>query len=346
MRKPNWFERWIFGQYGWQWSEWAHRWTQGRYIPWSFQGKDPSGWPRWAHELTRWDHYPPYFAEHVVTWKDRRKVSTSEQMEWPESFHGLQLRGTRPGIVSYVGRTSGNEMQLGTAAKRPLSWGYAEWGKREDTTIPLPAIGHYRTGGFPTPMFDRHCVITDPVDGSVHEMIQFDPAAPWREDTPLNRILPNQALGWGRWVEGVLIEGATATATDLPMHGYTWTRDSATSKHACAVVIHDYVGADGALTIGPKAGELLALDTDSDSYNAMINLGGECAAVAEAMAEYGVRVIDRNGYSDVAQAGVHQNVVGRKPHPPGWLIHADAALDATNIDQFSVTLTDFRRASS
>ena len=46
---------------------------------------------------------------------------------------------------------------------------------------------------------DRHVCIFDPVTREVHELIQFDEHAP---DTPLT----NQALGWGVWKDGVLIE--------------------------------------------------------------------------------------------------------------------------------------------
>lgn len=225
--------------------------------------------------------------------------------------------------VPSSGVAAGTPMQLGTDVFRTVWWG-GGYGKSEQfrATIPKPRLGRYWVTGYPVPMFDRRCIIAGN-DGSVHELIQFDQDAPKRAPG-----LPQQALGYGRWRDGVLVEGRTITASDLPGHMYVWGPGSAAAPHQQGLVVADYQGGkDGQLTRGPVCGAWYALDPLSESYRQMIALGGECAARARALAELGCRITDRNGGSG----------------GPNLLTQAGAWTAATNLHLFRVPLSDLRR---
>lgn len=290
-----------------------------------------TAWERFLHTITAWSTYTQPNAERVEVPRARSRVEESVPYDWPEVFRPLSITGSKGWAANHRGVGSGTPMQNGTAATRSLTWGWAAYGQRDMTTIPRPASGWYWTTGYPSPYFDRYCIVAAP-DGSVHEMIQLDPFAPTRQ-----LPWPNQAGGWGRWVDGVCVDGRPGTATGYPVHQFLWTPWSHLDPHEQRLVLHDYVGADGALTVGPVAGERFRLRRGSPSHNRMVALGGDCAARADALVHYGCRLIDRSGYED---ASVESREIGAKPHPPSLTAQPGRQWKAMNGHLFSVDLVD------
>lgn len=226
------------------------------------------------------------------------------------------------------GIASGTPMQTGTDYSRTLWWG-GGYGTASQfrASIPKPTAGRYWVTGYPVPWFDRRCIIAAP-NGDVCELIQFDQDAPYRAPG-----LPQQALGYGRWRDGVLVEGRTITASDLPGHMYVWGPGSAEAQHQQGLVVNDYVGgSDGSLTRGPVCGGWYAIDPTTAAFAAMWALGGECRARVTALATHGCRIIDRNAIG----------VTGTPP-PPSLLTQAGTWTAGTNAHLFRVPLADLRR---
>lgn len=250
------------------------------------QKPDPAKWSTAEHVVTQWRWWPVPPADDVDLPRVRDRVTETRPLDWPALFDGRRLtwgpmRPGRDGVMS------GTPIQQGGPDTRSLTWGYAGWGRQERTRIPIPEVGWWWLRGHPRPSFDEHTTIVAP-DGDVHELIKFDPTAP-----PGGPPFPNQALSWALWRDGELVDGNAMTAARLPQH--VFCRRALEHGHQSAVVLTDYVGGDGELTEGPVCGMWVALDRDSDSFRRMTALGGECAAVAEDLATFGARVIDRTG---------------------------------------------------
>jgi hypothetical protein len=287
-----------------------------------------SFWDTVKYKLFGWAGFTLPVGELIGCYKDRTPLDSvlfksDRVVNW--ATNEKQTATIDPGRVSDKGVGYGTPMQLGRSETREVTWGsgygrYNQW----LTTVPLPLDGNrYWVTGYPTLSFDKRCIIMG-VDGQVHELIQFDQDAPIREAG-----LPQQALNRGRWKNGSLVDGVATTAADLPSHGYIWGRGSLENPHCQAVTTQDYLDGDGseafaeAYPDGPRCGDWFYLPRTSQSYIKMKALGGQCASRAEAMAVYGVRLIDRGGRSSVlTQAGT-------------WA-------RATNIHQFTINLGDLR----
>lgn len=292
-----------------------------------------SAWERFFHSITGWSTYVLPNAERVEVPKARSRVEDSVEFDWPAAFRPLVHRAGKAWTTDSKGVGPGTPMQNGTTATRSLTWGWAEYGERNSTIIPRPASGWYWTTGYPSPYHDRHCIVAAP-DGSVHEMIQLDPTAPTRQ-----LPFPNQALGWSRWVDGVCVQGRPSSATGYAIHQYSWTPWSAEAPHEQRLVLHDYVGADGALTVGPAAGSRWHLAPGSASHTRNLALGGDCAARAQALVDYGCVLQDRSGYLD---ASVESRKVGTKPLPPALSIQPGRQWKGTNAHLFTFDVADLR----
>jgi hypothetical protein len=288
---------------------------------------------RFWHMLTGWTTYTQPPAERVDVPRARSRVLESVPFDWPEAFRPLTISVGKCYTANRKGVGSGTPMQNGLATTRSVTWGWSAHGEQEHARVPRPASGWYWLTGHPSPLFDRHCIITAP-DGSVHELIQFDPFA-----APGGPPLPNQALGWGLWRDGELVDGKASTATGYASHRFIWTPWSHEDPHEQRLVLHDYVGADGALSVGPVAGTRWVVDRDSVSYAAMVALGGMCAMRAEALATWGARLIDRSGYED---ASVESREVGTRPQPPSLTTQPGRQWKGTNMHRFRVDLSDLR----
>lgn len=247
-----------------------------------------------------------------------RKVEAVERINWPE-WQKLQEVNYRPRPMA-DGVMVGRPMQWGLGSVRVISWGYLEYGDKFKALLPNPVGGWYWRTGYPVEMYDRHCIVREPhpTKAVFHEMIQLDPKV-----HPDNALV-NNALGWGKFENGVLVEGTYSTAPDIAAHPYVWTPWSKSNVHRCALTVTDYRGADGDLEgiDGVEAGSLVVLPRDSESYIAMMKLGGECAIIAEALAEYGAVVIDRGGTPSIA-------------------IQPGAQWAATNISKLAIRQGDF-----
>lgn len=290
-----------------------------------------TAWERFLHSITGWSTYTLPNAERVQAPKARSRVGESASYDWPEAFRGLTYRTSKLWTANSKGVGPGQPMQNGLAATRSLTWGWAEYGERNSTVIPRPVTGWYWTTGYPSPYFDRHCIVAAP-DGSVHEMIQLDPFAPTRQ-----LPFPNQALGWGRWVDGVCRQGRPSSAVGQAIHPYVWTPWSHQEPHEQRLVLHDYVGADGALTEGPKVGSRFRLRPGSASHTRNVTLGGDCAARANALVDYGCVLQDRSGYLD---ASVESRKVGTKPLPPSLASQPGRQWKTMNAHLFTIDLAD------
>jgi hypothetical protein len=300
-------------------------------------GADPTKWSTFAHRVTGWRYYSLPDVEFLPgVPKARRPIRDLVDVVWPASMIGLSTPANDWSKVPSTGSPVGTPMQAGTSQRRHLTYGYAEWGQQSFASIPRPALGWYWTTGHPNPTWDRHCIISDPTDDSVHEFIQFDPSAP-----ALLPPMPNQALGWGRWKSGVCVDGVACTGTGFPMHPFIWGPFSHHDAHELAIVLPDYKGDDGLLSDpeGPRGGMRLVLRRDSDSHRRMVALGGECAILAEALCVFGCLVIDRSGYADTPN-----NKIGVKPHQPQFLIQPARQWRSTNVKSFSIALRDLAEA--
>lgn len=325
MPKPNWFISIIFGS-------------------------NPDKWADWKHAATNWDYWLAPLCERVDVPKDRKLTPMTGLLPFPNAvapvdespgYRNFDMRSLVAGAdlvysANNSGVGGGRPMQNGTTEKRKLTWGYLVWGQREETLLPLPLSGWYWLEDYPNPVFDRHCIVAAP-DGDVHEMIQFDP------DMASDQPFSNQALGWGRWRDGKLVDGRPVTAVGAPMHAYVWTPWSKEDPHRLSVSFSDYVGsADGTLTSGIEAGSVMVLDVSSVSYKRMISIGGECAAIARALAKYGVRVIDRTNYKDQKGNAVDGSnfTVGTEMLNPSFHIQQSRYWINTNIAKLAITLGD------
>lgn len=329
--QPNWFLKLIFGQNVAYWSNFAHAITG--YAYYILAHPDPTTWPMEAHRATGWVHFQLPPAEYPSVPKFRDKVTAHTPMSWPGGWENNKVARTDYSKVNYLGNSSGMFIQRGTDQKRSLSWGYAEYGQQSHTEIPLPESGTYYKVGWPTPSWDHHCIVVAP-DGAVHEMIQFDPNHPGGTVPPL----PNQALGWGVWRDGKIIDGVAVTGYGFPHHAYIWDRYSSEAPHELAIVMANVIGGDGDLPPtgpGPKAGERLVLPRSSTTYISMKAKGGECAALAEAAATYGLRVIDRNHYEKDGT-----------PKPATIHVQVDSSWASTNIGEFELLVTELARVLS
>lgn len=286
-----------------------------------------------VYSLVRWRGFTLPTTERIRCTKDRRRVPTGSLVDadWAH-MAGQAVGDLSTHRVRADGVAGGTPMQLGTSTTRTLWWG-GGWGShsKHRATIPRPVQGRYWITGYPAPQFDRRCIIVGP-DGDVHELLQFDQDAPERDPG-----WAQQALRYGRFRGGELVDGQPITASRLPGHAYVWGPGSFDEPHAQALVLDDYVGGDGDLTTGPVCGGWYALDSTSDSYQAMVALGGECAARAVALATYGLRVIDRNGIGRPAHLG---------PNVASLLTQAGTWTAVTNLHRFRMPLTDLRRVAA
>jgi hypothetical protein len=292
-----------------------------------------SWWDRFLWTLRRWGGFPLPQGETVYCYKVRSEVQgLLVDVDW--GVMASQRIDGNLGFVPSSGVGQGTPMQRGRVETRSLTYG-GGYGKFESnrTRIPLPVLTNYWLSGYPSPTFDKRCIVAGADPREVVEMNHLDP---WLPELPAG--MPQQALGFGRFYDGELIEGEACTATGLPVHPYCWGPGSSSNSHTQALVVADYVGADGLLTDGPLAGGWFALDPASLSYRRMVAAGGECASRAIALVIYGCRLIDRSGYAD---AGSRE--VGTIPHPPKLHTQAGAWVASTNLNKFEVALADLRR---
>lgn len=276
-----------------------------------------------ADKMTNYQYWKVPPAENVDPPRVVVGVLPAAPIPWPDWQKAETVNFRIKPMVDGV--MIGRPMQWGLASQKRISWGYKEYGDKFYTRIPNPKSGWYWRTGHPVPMYDRHCIVREPSEtGKVfHEMIQLDP------NVDPDSVLTNNALGWGKFVDGVLVDGTYSTAPDISAHAYVWTPWSKEKKHRLALTVTDYSGADGDLKDGEgvRAGSLVVLDKNSKSYKEMIALGGECALIAEAAAEYGAIVIDRGG-------------------TPSLAIQPGAQWAGTNIGSLKIAQGDFVYATS
>lgn len=281
-----------------------------------------------ADKLTNYQYWKIPLAENIDPPRIRERVTADGPINWEPEVVDLYVdfRG-RP---MADGVMTGIPAQWGIEQTRSLTWGYAIWGqigaKDPDyrTRIPRPKTGWYWTTGYPVPSFDQGCIVREPHPDYtvIHEMVMFDPFQP-------ENIFSNQALTWGKWVDGKLVEGKSSSATGGSISTYLWTPWSSQNPHRLSIVVWDYIGADGTyVDKGVEAGRIIMLNPNSDSYKDMVALGGECEAIAKAAAEYGVLVADR-------RVGVNT------PGGGSFRIQPGAQWQNTNLSQLKIRQGDF-----
>lgn len=272
-------------------------------------GSNPDYWSELSHKVTGWEYWKQPDGESLALPKNKVTVDrNSKTSPYPKSVlkspTGVDyIVDTTKDAIRYsskiwMGTYRGEPVQIanvvsGKVVTRSVSYGY-HWNQDLYAEVPVVA-GRLEHCGGPNVSSDRHVCIYDPVNGVVHELCQYDEFA---TDTPVT----NQALSWAKFRNGKMIEGTAVTATSESITYHMWDRNSrASGGHRLGFIVGDYVGADGTLTSGPKAGGLLVLPKESESYRKMTALGGECAAVVDALSVFGARIVDRSGYSDSAQ---------------------------------------------
>lgn len=286
---------------------------------------------RTADKITNYKYYRVPLAEKVDPPRITRRVRpTGERVRWEENTLNVAIDGYR-GRPGSDGVMTGTPIQLGTERQRSITFGYAEYGHigavnpKYKTRIPLPQLGWYWLTGHPVPMFDKICIIREPhpTDVIIHEMIQFDPFQP-------ENILSNQALGWGKFVNGVHVAGDSISATGDSVSSHLITPWVQEQPHRPSMIVRNYIGADGpntGITLteetgGIRAGSLVMLDPDSQSYHDMIEKGGVCATIAQMCVDYGVLVAD----------------IGNSM---GFRIQPGAQWQSTNVSQMYIDAKDW-----
>lgn len=322
-------------------------------------GPEPKNWSPFAHRLTEWRFWEQPDGEKIVVFKHNRLLTSEQKLgatPYPQSVAiDPKTKGRYPIDTSadaithssriWNGTYSGEPLQMGRVDKitgqemfRPVSYGYAEYGVHKNVPapgVPLPASFTYEHCGGPNIASDRHVIIVEPRSGAVHELIMFD-------DEAHDSAFSNQALGWGKWMDGVLIAGESSTATNTAIHTRLWDRTSRErGGHELGLVLGDYVGADGTLVEGPRAGDRYYLPAESPAYKAMVALGGECKAVAESANIYGLLIVDRNGYIDSPS----NTVPGTKMKSPGIGIQWGAWQRDTNLDKLNIPVNQLWKVS-
>lgn len=310
-------------------------------------GPNPWVWSEFAHRATGWEYWEQPDGEVVPLWKNREKINhnSGKSVQYPISMatnartkNTYQIPTLGDAITwstgLYMGSYNGEPVQLakvqnGRAVTRTVSYGYS-WSQDRYASVPLPESGRYLHCGDPNTANDRHSAIYDPTTSYVHELIQFDEYA---VDTPFT----NQALNWGIFKDGVLVDGNPVTATGNSVTAYLWDRTSYNRPHRLGLTLGDYVGADGTLTSGPQAGDVFFLSEMSESYQEMVKLGGECAAIAKAANEYGLLLIDRSGYVDSSNLNP-----GTKMKAPSINIQYGSWMRSTNLDRLKIKVHDLR----
>jgi hypothetical protein len=283
-----------------------------------------------ADKLTKYQYWTIPMAENIDPPRIRDRVSPDGPINWETGAEDFII--DHRSTVMKDGVLTGIPAQWGTTQMRSLTWGYAIWGQigalrpEYKTRIPRPASGWYWVTGHPVPSFDEGCIVREPhaTQTIIHELIQFDPFAQ-------ENIATNQALGWGKWVDGVLVEGRSVSATRDSVSKYLWTPWSSQNPHRLSMVVWNYIGADGDLVDeGVEAGRVVMLDPNSESYKNMVALGGECEAIAKAAAEFGVLVADIKGPSPEGN-----------PRAASFRIQPGAQWLSTNIDKLELRHGDF-----
>lgn len=331
--QPNWFERLLFGQNVWAWSNFAHTATGYRYV--TLAKRDIKDWPRDWHINTGYKYYVQPYAVKIAVPKVRKKIVESRSFVWPDMFKAMEIVQSDPGGANMYGQGPGIPLQRGTSSKRTITWGWAAYGEQNRMEIPKPESGKYWISGDPNPSYDKTSMVVSP-DGVVYELIQFDQNAP---ETPFS----NQALNAGGFKDGKLISGRPTGAGGVSNAAYLWSLSSNQNPHTQALILPDYNGADGLLPSEkngydvPKINDLFMLDPDSESAKNMFALGGDCAIRARALVEYGCEVVDRSGYSDSSGSEI-----GTKPHNPELTIQAGKWPDGSNISKFKIDIKDLR----
>lgn len=313
-------------------------------------GGNTAYWSPLAHRNTGWEFWVQPDGENVPMWKLRRSVdeatvnsvpyqnsiatnpNTKEQYKLPTESHVLAHSSS-----IWAGTYNGEPVQSakvenGRTVFRSVSYGYP-WQQNKYARVPVTKDPVLHCGD-PNWASDRHANIYDPSTGDMHELISYDENV---ADTPVS----NQALGWGRWNNGVLVEGEAATATGNSITSTLWDRDSITDPHTLGFVTFDYEGADGTPGFkGPVAGALYFLPTNSPSYKAMYALGGECRAVVQAMNKHGVLLQDRSGYG--YDDAPDNTAPGKAAKTPGLGIQWGAWTRTTNLHLLKVSVHDLR----
>lgn len=310
-------------------------------------GPNTWAWSEFAHRATNWEYWLQPDGEVVPLWKNREKLNHNliKSVQFPTSMatnsltkEVYQIQTKNDAITwstkLWMGSYNGEPVQMakienGKSVLRSVSHGYS-WNQNQYAMVPVPESGVYLHCGDPNVANDRHSAIYDPSTGYVHELIQFDDKAP---DTPFT----NQALGWGMFKNGSLLDGDSVTATGNSITAHLWDRTSFTNPHKIGFTLGDYQGADGTLTSGPQAGGTFFLSDKSESYQEMVRIGGECAAIAKAAHAHGLLLIDRSGYTDSSNSNP-----GTKMVSPSINIQYGAWMRSTNLDQLKIKVHDLR----
>lgn len=293
-------------------------------------------WTRFLHTLTGWRNYRVPEMDRIDIRRPRLQLWTQlDEIDWGV-MAGQSIDERRYDLTSPTGIGRGYPMQVGSLLRRSVTWGRVEWGERNVAQIPRVHGGYWVTGD-PTPQWDKRAVVWD-IDGTSWIIFQFDQTAPAR-----SLPWPNQAYNVTHADVDEVLSGRGFTTGHNPA-ARVWTPWSHLAHHEQALIVADYVGADGVLTKGPRAGQLVVLDRRSQSFARMMVEGGQCAERAEALATHGARIVDRCGYAGVPHHQTHTHV-GTRPRPPSLLTQAGRQWGNTNLHRFDVALADLKAAS-
>ena len=266
--EPTKFTKILFGSDITCWSERKHWFTRYRYV--TSTGIPPRLWPVSWHERTQWKHYTQPIAELVSVHSNARfKVTRSEKYIWPESLQHSRIRKQDLSNPSIYGIAPGFPIQMGTDTDITIVH------DKGRTKVPIPADGYYWISGHPGAKVGDCCVIAP--SGDTYEIGQLDTTT-------------GAAHSVGRFRSGNLIQGETLNKSGVSVCSYVWDRRSSVYPHTLGLYLPPPVGTDRDPV--PRIGDMFSLDPDSKSARIMLNFGGECSKLAEALMTYGVRVVD------------------------------------------------------
>lgn len=268
LKEPNKFIKILFGAKPLHWSERQHKLTGYRYVLQT--GISPHLWPLSWHENTQWVHYVQPIAELVSVHSNARfKITRTEKFMWPESLQHSRVRKQNLSSPDTKGYAPGFPIQMGIDTTVTITHGKGR------SKVPIPADGYFWISGLPGATVGDCCVIAP--SGDTYEIGQLD-------------IVTGTAQTVGRFRSGTLRHGETLNKSGVSISSYVWDRRSAVYPHTVGILLPPPAETDSDPV--PRIGDMFALDPYSKSARIMLNFGGECSKLAEALMTYGVRVVD------------------------------------------------------
>lgn len=210
------------------------------------------------------------------------EVWSSTPIEWPEGWADLRLdmHQYTKSMVGPDGTSTGWPVQRYAPNAIWEDWTQIRYGMRSPVSVPVPLDmprwleGMPRRGG----EWDRHQLL---VCGN--EAVEMIWAVPGRRE----------CTGWGRWVDGVLVEGRAVCRAGVSLTARLWDRGD--DPHRLAVHISGSDDDPSSHFTHPTVGDVLRLSSDAAIRLLAKSTTDDQRRWIVAATSMGMEVVDRNG---------------------------------------------------